>query len=225
MRSARARPASLAPSRARRRALALLAAAAVLALPACGDASPETLGLGPAPAPPPWTTGFEREWFYPAHLDKPGNDRRWAHLAAYVGRQAPELQLDQWRFGKRRLAELRGKVVLLDFWATWCGECLDAVPVTNALREELADEPFEVVGLCAPKGAEDYAATLSESGLAFPTGVDTDGDMQRAFGVPRWPYYVLLDADGVIAAAGLHPEHAGDAVRHLLAAERARGAL
>ena len=197
----------------------------LLAVVACGEASTETLGLGPAPSQPPWETGFERDWFYPAHLDKPGNDARWAHLAAYVGRTAPELKLDQWRFGKRRLADLRGKVVLLDFWATWCSDCLKAVPHTNALREELADEAFEVIGICAPKDAENYADSLEDTGLAFPTGVDTHGDMERAFGVPRWPYYILLDADGVIAAAGLETEFVGDAVRHLLAVERARGAL
>ncbi|GJM22491.1 MAG: hypothetical protein DHS20C15_24060 [Planctomycetota bacterium] len=203
----------------------MLLGLALLSLTGCGDAPSGTLGLGPAPSPPPWETGFEREWFYPAHLAKSGSDARWAHLAAYIGRPAPELQLDQWRFGKRRLADLRGKVVLLDFWATWCTDCLATVPHTNALRERLAGESFEVLGICAPKGAEDYAESLQDSGLAIPTGVDTHGDMERAFGVPRWPYFILLDADGRIAATGLEPEFVDAAVDHLLAVERARGAL
>lgn len=206
----------------------LLITLLLLVLPGCGaeSSSPDAPPGGrSAPAPPPWETGWEPGWFYPAHLDLEGNERRWAHLAEAVGRTAPELQLSDWRFGKRRLAELRGKLVLLDFWATWCADCIENVPLANTLRKTLADEPFELIGVCAPKGAEDYAETIAATGLRYPTGLDRSGAMERAYAVPRWPYYVLLDTDGVIRATGLQPEHVQDAVRHLLAAERARGAL
>ena len=224
--------------------VALLACALVAALAACGARDPvatESAGAasgeapGSAAAAPdaapsgaaagPWDDGYPREWFYA--YKHPPTDGRWARMAQLIGEPAPELtELTGWRgTDATTLAARRGNVVLLEFWATWCPDCKKGMPTVDALAERLADEPFEVVQVCAQKGGEKYAATVEAWGVEQPGALDADGVNERAYDVPRWPYYVLLDADGVVRVTGVRTVHLEEAVDRLLASERARGAF
>jgi len=119
---------------------------------------------------------------------------------------------------------LRGKVVLINFWATWCLPCRVEMPLLQRMAERHREAGLVVVGLSVDRGSEQSVrAFLRERGVTYPVAV-VGPDVERAFGGVRgYPTSMLMDRSGVIrhvvigplAAASLEP-----AVRRLLAAER-----
>ena len=94
---------------------------------------------------------------------------------------------------------LKGKVVLLDFWATWCGPCLQALPALEEIRKKNAGKPFVLVGVSADFEEKTLEQFLKKRGIPGPqvwNGVR--GDLTRMFQVSSFPTYVLLDAEGKI---------------------------
>ncbi len=154
---------------------------------------------------------FPDEWFYE------GNQSR------LVGRPAPELTVSQWHGGEPvSLAELRGEIVLLDFWGSWCGPCRRAIPHTDAVAERLRSEGVRVLGVHSQRGHENMVKAAQELGMRFPTAKDEKGETARDYATPFWPFYVLIDRKGVVRAAGLSPDHVDDAVAALLAEQPGR---
>jgi biopolymer transport protein ExbD/thiol-disulfide isomerase/thioredoxin len=110
----------------------------------------------------------------------------------------------------------RDKIVLIDFWATWCGPCLNAIPTINGLAKKHADDGVFVLGICGERGSETMHETAAEHGMAYATGADADGINAEAWNVMWWPTYALIDRDGIIRAVGLKTEHVGDALAALV---------
>jgi len=98
------------------------------------------------------------------------------------------------------LDELKGKVVLLDFWATWCGPCRSALPLVRSLAERLAGEPFTVVAVSADSDEEAWRRFLDQGKESWPQYLDTDGKMRQAYGVTAYPTYIVIDPEGIIRA-------------------------
>jgi|GEM_PF-1792565 len=105
-------------------------------------------------------------------------------------------RLDQ--AGTLRLADLHGKVVLVDMFASWCVPCRDAVPAWGALRERLGADRVEVVG-GAVDGDRDLALEfVSEVAPRFPTVWDRTGDIQRRYPVDNMPTLFMVDQAGIV---------------------------
>lgn len=133
-----------------------------------------------------------------------------------IGAPAPEIAIREWVLGQPvTLAELRGRVVLLEFWATWCRPCIEMFAALRTLHAQYAERGLVVVALTrfyasAPDDAEAQARELhmirgflDGRGIEFPVGVAADESTQRGFGGVGVPGLVLLDRQGVIREARL----------------------
>jgi len=174
-----------------------------------------------ATRPAPWDDGWQREWFYPHPRD--AGDARWDRLAKLVGRVAPPLEaLSDWHNAQPTpLADLRGRAVLVKFWATWCSDCKASVSSTAATARRVG-ERLAILEVCAPKGGDAHAETVRRWGIELPTALDATGASEAAYEVPRWPYYVLIDSEGVVRATGVRTAHLDAAIDHLLELEATR---
>ena len=118
---------------------------------------------------------------------------------------------------------LRGKVVLINFWATWCLPCRVEMPLLQRMAERHRDAGLVVVGLSVDRGSGESVRTfLRERGVTYPVAV-VGPDVERAFGGVRgYPTSILIDRTGVIRHVVIGPLAAASfepAVRRLLAAE------
>jgi RNA polymerase sigma factor (sigma-70 family) len=123
-----------------------------------------------------------------------------------VRQAAPELGCQAWfNSPPLRLEALRGKVVLLDFWATWCGACVADLPQLQTAHEAFADKGLVVIGVhhnSVP--AKDVEAFLRKRGVTFPVGLDDpDGLTCGRYNVSAYPTRVLIGRDGKVVQADL----------------------
>jgi thiol-disulfide isomerase/thioredoxin len=109
---------------------------------------------------------------------------------------APALTATDLKGVPRTLADYRGKLVLLNFWASWCPPCLREMPSLERLRLKMAGRPLEIVALDSAETAEDVNGYLSRMKLGFPILLDPDGSNTRRWKVFALPTSFLLDAEG-----------------------------
>ena len=95
------------------------------------------------------------------------------------------------------LADLKGKVVLIDFWATWCLPCLEAVPHLNELQTKYGGDKFTVIGLAYEKPSPKFTVTLERLKFQYPVAL-IDKDLFKKYEVQGMPALVLINAEGRI---------------------------
>ena len=135
-----------------------------------------------------------------------------------VGKPAPTFDLPVFGAKPARhiaLAELRGKVVLLDFWASWCGPCRQSFPLYEQLRAELPAGDFTLLAINLDEMAEGPAAFLAEHPVRYTSLADPAGEVARQFGLIGMPSSFVIDRDGVVRArhTGFKPQDI-DALRN-----------
>ncbi len=120
--------------------------------------------------------------------------RLWAD--SFLGKKAPELVVESWIGTK---PETKGKFVLVDFWATWCGPCRKAIPELNTLHKEFGDR-LVVIGLSdEERGTVEKFANPK---IEYFSAVDPEARMKDAVGVKGVPHVLLIDPDGVVRWEG-----------------------
>jgi tetratricopeptide (TPR) repeat protein len=110
------------------------------------------------------------------------------------------------------LETLRGKIVLLDFWATWCAPCVRALPSVRKLSKDHAKDPFVVVGISHDRDETPWREFVSKNGMSWPQYWDRDRRMGAMFQITAIPTYILIDAEGIermrVKGAGFHEARA-----------------
>jgi peroxiredoxin len=120
-----------------------------------------------------------------------------------AGHECPAVAFTAFDGKKIDLKELRGKVVLLDFWATWCGPCVGKIPEIKQLYQAGHDRGLEVLGISLDDDREKLAAFLKKNDLPWPQDFDGkgwDNEISSRFGVHAIPQVWLIDRQGIVAA-------------------------
>ena len=115
-----------------------------------------------------------------------------------VGKVAPAFELPDLEGRTVQLSALRGKVVAVNFWATWCGPCNDEIPALSGAWREGRGGCAEIVGVTEESAREDVAEAVKRFAIPYPILLDARGDVARSFGVTGYPRTYVLDAEGRI---------------------------
>ncbi len=124
-------------------------------------------------------------------------------MALETGKPAPEFSAQSSK-GNLQLADYRGKVVYLDFWASWCGPCKQSFPWMNAMQSKYGAQGLQVVAINLDSQPEEAQAFLKSTPGNFQIAYDPNGVMPRQYEIKGMPSSVLIDREGKIIS-----QHAG----------------
>lgn len=109
---------------------------------------------------------------------------------------APDFTLKSTQGDNIRLSEHRGEVLLLNFWASWCGPCRQEMPLLDALQQRYSKLGFNVVGVNVDKDSALASKLLKDIPVTFPVLLDNTGNVSASYNVSAMPTTVLIDRDG-----------------------------
>lgn len=119
--------------------------------------------------------------------------------ALEAGDRAPDFSAPNLKgSGVVELSKYRGKVVYLDFWASWCGPCLKAIPEIEKIRKEMPDNNFQVIAVNLDENKRKAIRFLEKHPIGYPSASDPTGRLPGQFGLETMPTSYLIDAGGVI---------------------------
>ena len=162
--------------------------------------------------------GFAAENPQVAALAREGHwlDTGWAAHGPMLGRPAPGLSLSGWLNGEVSPSAMKGKIVVVDFWATWCGPCRASVPHNNEIAKKFTGSGVLVIGACGSgRGEEKMEEVAKATGLAYPTARVASAST-AAWNVQWWPTYAVIDRHGTLRALGLRPDYVEKVLEALL---------
>lgn len=134
-----------------------------------------------------------------------------------VGQPAFAFNLDMLDGTKFHLADRKGKIVVLDFWATWCGPCMQAMPMTEEIVLGFADQQVELVAVNLEEQAATIKSVLERHKLKVPVVLDRDGSVAARYSVTAIPQTVLIDREGKIVRLFVGGgKNAADALREAI---------
>ncbi|MDF1644654.1 MAG: TlpA disulfide reductase family protein [Pseudomonadales bacterium] len=109
---------------------------------------------------------------------------------------APDFTLKSSTGENQRLSELKGEVVMINFWASWCGPCRQEMPELAAIQKKYQDLGFTVLGVNVEEDSSKANELLAENPVNFPILYDTENKVTKLFRVDAMPSTILVDRDG-----------------------------
>jgi len=123
-----------------------------------------------------------------------------------IGLPAPDFTFPRLDGKMVSLSDYRGKVVLVNIWATWCPPCVDEMPSMEKLYRELKDEGFEILAVSIDaSGAKDVLPFMKKYKLSFPALTDTRGAIKELYQTTGVPESFIIDKDGIIVEKVIGP--------------------
>lgn len=116
-----------------------------------------------------------------------------------VGSPAPDFELPDLKGERVSLSEYRGRIVLLNFWATWCKPCVKEMPAMQKVYDDLRDQGFVVLAVNELEDEQRVRAHISDHGHTFPVLLDHDNRVANMYGVRGLPVSVFVDESGRVA--------------------------
>jgi len=115
-----------------------------------------------------------------------------------VGAKMPEIGLTDLNGKQVSLASLAGKVVVVDFWATWCAPCKEEMPVLEKLYKKYGSKGLVIVGVSVDKDASNIKGFLKKIGVTFPVVHDANHQVSGRYQPPRMPSSYIVDRKGIV---------------------------
>lgn len=154
---------------------------------------------------------------YFARVRPAGQEERNARKDALEGRPPPPIQATAWANSTLLdWDDLRGNVVLVDFWGVWCGPCREALPKLEALYEAHQDDGFVIIGVHTQEEAAAGKRFVEAGKVSFPVAFDDKDQTAQAFSIEGYPAYYLVDRMGRLRFADLQAFEIEAAVEKLL---------
>lgn len=135
-------------------------------------------------------------------------DRKEPEPALKTGSPAPDFTLPLLKGGEMTLSADKGKVVVLDFWASWCGPCRQAMPVIEKVVHAHADKGVKLYAINQAEAPEKVSEFLQSRKMEMPVPMDKDGKVGNLYGVEGIPFIVVVDPKGMVSEvfAGMPPD-------------------
>jgi peroxiredoxin len=119
-------------------------------------------------------------------------------LAVGLQEEAPDFTLKSLDGGNLRLEEYRGQVVLINFWASWCGPCRQEMPLLDRLHHRYEDTGFAVLGINVEGDSDSAQEIVDKTKVTFPILIDDGQKVSELYSLEAMPSTVVVDRDGVI---------------------------
>jgi len=114
------------------------------------------------------------------------------------GKAAPDFALKSMAGENIRLSELRGKVVMINFWATWCAPCRKEMPLLNDLYKKHKQSEFILLGVNIDNSEDKGKKMARKIGVTFPILFDVSKKVSESYGVSAMPFTVIIDRSGIV---------------------------
>ena len=140
----------------------------------------------------------------------------------WIGKPAPDFQVTNLKGEELSLKDYRGQVVLLDFWATWCGPCIAEMPKVKRTYEAYKGQNFQIIGISLDRSKQPLEAYVEKEGLEWIHYWDESRKLRTLYGVWGIPSAFLIDSEGIIRKASLGGFDVESAVAELMAENLAK---
>lgn len=162
---------------------------------------------------------LEKEYSYSIHVKQLVNKRNQL-ISTAIGQPSPEINLPDINNQSVALSSLKGKVVLIDFWASWCGPCRKENPNVVRLYNQYKDKGFDIYSVSLDKNKDAWIKAIEMDKLTWPSHVSDllqwSSSVVPQFGIEGIPFTMLIDRDGKILAKGLRGQQLEDKLKELL---------